>query len=103
MEILFKCDYRFYYIVNGSLRSSVLWTCPQSLDDVKHLDDVDIIYHIKDSVYNQGFPIYFKLDRNVIYKNGLKEYHVWHLNDKEIQNIDYTEVNIKKILDGNII
>lgn len=102
MEILFKSDYYYYYIMNGSLRSSILWSAKQSLDDVKHLDDVDIIYHIRDSLHNRRYPIFFRLGRNVIYRNG-DDYRVWHLNDVDIQNIDYTEANIKKLKDENII
>lgn len=102
MKILFKDDEKYYYISNNVLYFGLIEDCGYNLAKITHLYYVDIIYHIMDSFHNMKLPIYFRLnDRAICRYKG--EYIIWHLTEEEIKNIDYIEVNIKKLEDGNII
>lgn len=103
MEILFKCDYKYYYIDDSNMLTSN-FIHGENLDEVKHLKDVDALFHVKSYSDGRYYSIYFRLNNRAIYGlYGKFGYNVWELSDSEIQSIDYTRVNIKKLLDGNII
>lgn len=103
MEILFKCDYKYYYIDESNMLTSN-FIHGENLDEVKHLKDVDALFDMKSNSDGRCYPIYFRLNNRAIYgHHGKFGYIVREFSVSEIQSIDYTRVNIKKLLDGNII
>lgn len=97
MEILFKSDgYVFLIRDNTLLYNSKVYYPEHLVQNTTHLDTLPVLFHVRK--YGRLMPAYFEFNGRVIYKGIQGEYHVESSPVK-----DYTEVNINRLKDGNII
>ena len=96
MEILFKSDYRIFFIKDDELCFEYIISINKPIfDEVPHIDNNPIIYHC------HGLPVYYEYKNKAIFKTiNDDKFGVITLEEKDK---DYTEVNINKILNGNTI
>lgn len=103
MEILFKSDYRYFYLTNNYLRTAINWTIDKKLlDDVKHLDNVEVLYHYKDNITDRIFSVYYEHGDNIISRDYNGEYVIYNIKSYFLEK-DYTLVNLKILDNGDIV
>lgn len=104
MEILFKDD-EMYFFIDDEGRIDYLPVSgidSRLLSDIQHLDDMEPIYHIISSNGRHRYSVYYVFnEQEVIFCNESQLYLCGFV--EESDTIDYTEVNINKLLNGNII
>lgn len=102
MEILFKCDDYVYYINCDKIIRIPLDECPHfgEISNIKHLNDCQPICKLIGN-YKYEHDVYYIHNETVIIKSILDDFIITtlYLNDK----LDYTELNINKILNEDII
>lgn len=103
MDILFKCDDYVYYINCDKIISIPLDECP-------HFDEISNIKHLKDCqpicklIEKNGYTFdayYIHNNDNIILKSIYRGFFINKIFDDD--KLDYTEVNINKLKDENII
>lgn len=101
MEILFKDNEVVYTLEDDSMRKhSIHFISDYYVKKAIHLDDVEIIAHL--IINDTTVPIFYIHDDYVIAKFGHR-YDIYVISYEIGDRIYYTEVNIKKLKDGNII
>ena len=97
MEILFKSDVNVFIIRDNKLLYNNKIYYPEVCNQkIPHLDTLPVLFHIRK--YGKQLPTYFEFNGSVIYKNTQGDYHVESSPVK-----DFTQVNINRLKDGNII
>lgn len=102
MEILFKSNSKLFIIQNNKLVIKKIEDINQ-LDNVPYILDQPIIYNadLKGKHINGRFDVYYELkDEALCYQRKIKGYYI--INKSKLI-VDYTQVNINKILDEDII
>ena len=101
MKILFKSDERIFFIEYDELYWNFIIMIDVNLNDIIHIKESPIIYHLIDN--NHKYPVYYEYkDRYIIFDDILNYYKmIYDISD--VYQKDYTQVNINKILNGNII
>lgn len=101
MEILFKCDFCIYYKNDISLYKRNLENYIGDLSNITHLENCPQICTIIDNT-GREFEVYYILNKeNIIVKISDGTFIITILFDDD--TIDYTKVNINKLINGNII
>lgn len=97
MEILFKSNDRIFFIKDDELYDDYIRPIYKPiLDEVPHIDNNPIIYHC------HGLPAYYEYKNKTLIKSIIND-EIFGIVSFEEKDKDYTQVNIIKILNGNII
>ena len=98
MKILFKDnDACVYYIDEQDRLSWTFITVIGNVDisKVRHLNDVKVLYHIKDSVTMEIYPTYYEHNGRAILDVGNCLYDIFDIDERYTK--DYTITNLKLI------
>lgn len=103
MKILFKAKDNFIYIIKDDMLTYEHRDELHNLDEVilKHvpyIEDQSVICHV--SIDNNLYPVFYVHNNTYIINN---EYYFDVVNETLIDYKDYTQVNINRLKDGNII
>lgn len=64
-KILFKDNFFVYYTFGSEIVRHIKSTAFESLNNIKHLDDIDILYYYINSD-NYRFPVYYEYGNSII-------------------------------------
>lgn len=101
MEILFKCDFYIYYKNDTSLYKRYYKNDSGDLSNITHIENCPQICSIIDNSGREYEVYYFLNKENIITKVSDGFFTITGLFDDD--TIDYTKVNINKLLNGNIM
>lgn len=104
MEILFKSDDKFFLLKDGKLTFLYIKSYPNiPSDEIPHILRFPILYHLKLDEPS-SCPVYYEHGDFVVcsYKYNFHKEDITIFNHTHYSK-DYTEVNINKLLDGNIV
>lgn len=98
MEILFRGDYNIYYLENGKIKMGKLYP---DMMNIQHLDQVKPLFNIK-TKHNKLYKVMYRYgDFEILYSFNDGYYFISKIDNNDI--IDYTESNIEKLKENNII
>lgn len=99
MEILFRGNYYIYYLENGEIKMGKL-KYPEMMN-IQHLDQVKPLFNIK-TKYNELYKVMYRHGEfEILYSIDEGYYFARKIDNNDI--IDYTESNIEKLKENNII
>ena len=101
MEILFKSDGNVFLRDNKLLYDdNKLYYPEECIQNVPHLDTLPVLFHIRK--YGKLLPTFYEYKNMAIVKSIIFD-DVFSVIPFEEKDKDFTQVNINKVKDGNII
>lgn len=103
MEILFKAKNNIIYLIKNEVltydhKDNILNLDEVILKHTPYIEDQSVICHV--SIDNNLYPVFYVHNNTYIVDN---EYYFDVVDETLIDYKDYTQVNINKLLNGNII
>ena len=103
MKILFKSDYNIFILENDKINIKGINQTNLDISNVKNLNDCSPLCELRGPL-GEVYDIYHIHNKQAIIYSSEKDYNGFWLSrifDGDI--LDYTRVNINKLLNGNII
>ena len=103
MEILFKSDFDIFILENDRIYIKGINQTKLDISNVKNLNDCSPICEIRGPL-GDTYDVYHIHDKQTIISSSDRDYNGFFLTrmfDSDV--LDYTKVNIKKLLDEDII